>query len=169
MLPYDCAYGEIVKFLPKDEAEVQFWDFDRGTSWSWMYPLSSFITAYRMPERFLMNGDEMVEKARAHLVAAGYKETGGGAWLSDGYVLEDPTGEMADFARSAVRDAVRELVAQFSKPHYQGAPLVGDPVTHLLSNIPPHLSEKTIMVDRQWYEETQALASALRKKFEVEG
>jgi hypothetical protein len=33
------GFGTITKFLPGDEAEVTFWDFDKSDTWSWMYPL----------------------------------------------------------------------------------------------------------------------------------
>ena len=55
--------------------------------------------------------------------------------------------------------ALRLVQEHLQKPHYQGAPLVGDPLTHMLSNIPPHVSDKTVIVDRAWYEELRALAS----------
>lgn len=104
-----------------------------------------------------MTSDEMVEKARAHLVAAGYKETGGGAWLSEGYVLEDPTGEMASFARSAVRDAVRECTEGFFMPYFNNSDSDG-----VCASCHHYCPSRTRMLHFEG-----CAASALRKKFEV--
>ena len=34
---HEYGFGTITKFLPGNEAEVTFWDFDQSNTWSWMY------------------------------------------------------------------------------------------------------------------------------------
>lgn len=56
-----------------------------------------------------------------------------------------------------------ELQKLFKVPHFLGAPMVGDPITSMLHNLPrPHLSTDAVMVDRKWYERLKALASVER-------